>query len=56
MLQKLGFSSSFQTLVGSVLQSARLTILINGSHMGYFACSRGVRKGDPLSPPPFLYC
>ena len=34
----------------NIFQSARISILINGSPKGYFGCSRGVRHGDPLSP------
>ncbi|KAL8464678.1 hypothetical protein ACS0TY_034255 [Phlomoides rotata] len=61
MLQNLGFSDTFLSLITAVLlYSSRLSILINDSPMGYFACSRGVRQGDPLSLPPppplFLLC
>jgi len=37
-----------------MLKSARLSIFVNGKPVGFLACSRGVRLGDPLSP--LLFC
>ncbi|XP_057790987.1 uncharacterized protein LOC131008105 [Salvia miltiorrhiza] len=45
-----GFVHQFISWVEILLRSARLSIRYNGGNHGYFACSRGVRQGDPLSP------
>jgi hypothetical protein len=44
----------FCNWIHTILQSAFLSISINGKSHGYFNCTRGVRQGDPL--PPFLFC
>jgi len=36
------------------LESAKLSVSINGAQKGYFDCKRGVRQGDPLSL--LLFC
>jgi hypothetical protein len=54
VLNNFGFSPIFVNWILEILQSARLSILINGKAVGFFSCSRGVRQGDPLSP--LLFC
>jgi hypothetical protein len=48
------FSHVFCNWIEVILNSATLSISINGSQHGYFKCSRGVRQGDLLSP--LLFC
>ncbi|XP_057811447.1 uncharacterized protein LOC131025669 [Salvia miltiorrhiza] len=50
VLRATGYHESFIQWVQIIFYSARLSILYNGNLSGYFACSRGVRQGDPLSP------
>ncbi|PRQ24992.1 putative RNA-directed DNA polymerase [Rosa chinensis] len=54
VLQAFGFAPTFISWIHRVLQSAWLSVQINGNSCGFFQCSRGVRQGDPLSP--LLFC
>jgi hypothetical protein len=54
VLKTFGFNEKFCNWVHVILQSAFLSISINGKAHGYFNCNRGVRQGDPLSP--LLFC
>ncbi|XP_057779536.1 uncharacterized protein LOC130998119 [Salvia miltiorrhiza] len=45
-----GYHERFIRWISIIFTSARISILYNGQLSGYFACSRGVRQGDPLSP------
>ena len=49
-----GFNQTFCNWISVILQSATMSISINGSQHGYFKCARGVMQGDPLSP--LLFC
>ncbi|XP_057811785.1 uncharacterized protein LOC131026023 [Salvia miltiorrhiza] len=46
----LGFHERFIQWLSIIFSSPRISILYNGHLSGYFACTRGVRQGDPLSP------
>lgn len=54
VLRSFGFNASFVNYINNILQSAHLSINVNGKACGYFTCTRGVRQGDPLSP--LLFC
>lgn len=54
VLHTFGFEPKFTKWIAVILQSAKLSIAVNGNAAGFFSCSRGVRQGDPLSP--LLFC
>jgi hypothetical protein len=54
VLRSFGFNDKFCNWIHVILQSAFLSISLNGKAHGYFNCNRGVRQGDALSP--LLFC
>ena len=50
VLTRFGFHLSFVSWITTILRSAILSIIINGSLVGFFPYSIGVRQCDPLSP------
>ncbi|MCH97378.1 RNA-directed DNA polymerase (Reverse transcriptase), partial [Trifolium medium] len=46
VLQAFGFNNIFCDWIHTILNSAKLSISINGKQEGYFDCARGVRQGD----------
>ncbi|XP_058734177.1 uncharacterized protein LOC131605902 [Vicia villosa] len=53
-LKAFGFHDRFCKWIHLILTSATMSIGFNGSQLGYFNCSNGLRQGDPLSP--LLFC
>ncbi|CAL1387380.1 unnamed protein product [Linum trigynum] len=56
VLTKMGFNSTWCGWVHECLRSSSFSVLMNGAPSGYFAPSRGLRQGDPLSPLLFVIC
>lgn len=48
VLHAFGFNDKFCNWIDIILHSAKLSV--NGKASGFFACKRGVRQGDPVSP------
>ena len=50
MLFRLGFCRKWRKWISACLQSATISVLINGSPSKEFVPTRGLRQGDPLAP------
>uniref|UniRef100_A0A2N9IC54 Reverse transcriptase domain-containing protein n=1 Tax=Fagus sylvatica TaxID=28930 RepID=A0A2N9IC54_FAGSY len=49
MLRRCGFNRRWRQWIYMCISTTRFSILVNGTPCGFFASSRGLRQGDPLS-------
>ena len=53
-LHRMGFGRKWTQWIRTCISTVRFSIMVNGSPLGFFESSRGIRQGDPLSPLLFL--
>ncbi|EOY02242.1 Uncharacterized protein TCM_016767 [Theobroma cacao] len=54
MMEHFGFNAHWINMIKSCISNYWLSLLINGSLVGYFKSERGLRQGDSISPMLFI--
>jgi hypothetical protein len=54
LLHRMGFGSKWIQWIRTCISTVCFSIMVNGSPLGFFGSSRGIRQGDSLSPLLFL--
>ncbi|XP_042510788.1 uncharacterized mitochondrial protein AtMg01250-like [Macadamia integrifolia] len=54
VLKKFGFHAKWIDWIQKILESTRLSIVVNGGPVGFFGVERGPRQGDQLLPMLFI--
>ena len=54
ILDRMGFGQKWVRWMKACVSTVRYSVIVNGSPIGFFDSSRGLRQGDPLSPLLFL--
>ena len=54
VMRCMGFGSKWMRWIWQCISTARFSVLVNGVSAGFFPISRGLRRGDPLSPDLFI--
>ncbi|XP_060216553.1 uncharacterized protein LOC132644029 [Lycium barbarum] len=54
VLERMGFDGAFVDKIWRLLANNWYSVMLNGRSHGFFHSTRGVKQGDPLSPPLFV--